>query len=121
MESLVVGDVVNVKSGDRVPADIRIIHSAGFKVTRDRSDLVYGVCNSVDLQVLLENKSLLCLFGTACVFFTVYATYPVSRSELPRFSKTDRQTDTLHTHKYMHAITLAAHAHRRRLTSHECS
>ena len=33
VENLVVGDVVNVKFGDRVPADIRIIHSAGFKVT----------------------------------------------------------------------------------------
>ena len=33
MESLVVGDIVNVKSGDRIPADIRIIKSSGFKVT----------------------------------------------------------------------------------------
>ena len=32
VENLVVGDVVNVKCGDRVPADIRIINSAGFKV-----------------------------------------------------------------------------------------
>ena len=27
-----VGDIVEVKSGDRLPADIRIIKSAGFKV-----------------------------------------------------------------------------------------
>ena len=27
-----VGDVVDVKFGDRIPADIRIINSAGFKV-----------------------------------------------------------------------------------------
>ena len=32
VENLVVGDVVNVKCGDRIPADIRIINSAGFKV-----------------------------------------------------------------------------------------
>ena len=32
VEKLVVGDVVEVKSGDRLPADIRIAHSAGFKV-----------------------------------------------------------------------------------------
>ena len=31
-EELVVGDVVSVKFGDRVPADIRIILAHGFKV-----------------------------------------------------------------------------------------
>jgi sodium/potassium-transporting ATPase subunit alpha len=31
-EELVVGDIVEVKFGDRVPADIRIISSHGFKV-----------------------------------------------------------------------------------------
>ena len=32
VEKLVVGDIVEVKSGDRLPADIRIIKSASFKV-----------------------------------------------------------------------------------------
>ena len=32
VEKLVIGDVVEVKFGDRLPADIRIIQSAGFKV-----------------------------------------------------------------------------------------
>ena len=32
VDQLVVGDIVDVKFGDRVPADIRIICSAGFKV-----------------------------------------------------------------------------------------
>lgn len=36
-EELVVGDVVDVKFGDRLPADIRIIESSGFKV--DNSSL----------------------------------------------------------------------------------
>jgi len=31
-EELVVGDIVEVKCGDRVPADIRIIYANGFKV-----------------------------------------------------------------------------------------
>jgi len=31
-EELVVGDIVEVKFGDRVPADIRIILAHGFKV-----------------------------------------------------------------------------------------
>ena len=29
---LVVGDIVDVKFGDRIPADIRIIEASGFKV-----------------------------------------------------------------------------------------
>lgn len=31
-EELVVGDIVEVKGGDRVPADIRVISAFGFKV-----------------------------------------------------------------------------------------
>lgn len=31
-ENLVVGDIVEVKGGDRIPADIRIVESMGFKV-----------------------------------------------------------------------------------------
>lgn len=31
-EQLVVGDIVYVKFGDRLPADIRIIEAKGFKV-----------------------------------------------------------------------------------------
>jgi len=33
-EELVVGDVVEVKFGDRIPADMRIIAAHSFKVTR---------------------------------------------------------------------------------------
>lgn len=33
VEKLVIGDIVEVKFGDRLPADIRIIESAGFKVS----------------------------------------------------------------------------------------
>lgn len=36
-EKLVVGDIVEVKGGDRVPADLRIISAMGFKV--DNSSL----------------------------------------------------------------------------------
>lgn len=32
-EELVVGDVIEVKFGDRVPADIRVISAHGFKVS----------------------------------------------------------------------------------------
>jgi len=34
-EELVVGDVVEVKFGDRIPADIRVIAAHSFKVRRD--------------------------------------------------------------------------------------
>jgi sodium/potassium-transporting ATPase subunit alpha len=33
-QDLVVGDLVEMKFGDRIPADIRVIHSQGFKVRR---------------------------------------------------------------------------------------
>jgi len=36
-ETLVVGDIVEVKGGDRIPADLRIIHASGMKV--DNSSL----------------------------------------------------------------------------------
>ena len=32
VERLVVGDIVDVKFGDRLPADIRVIKCSGFKV-----------------------------------------------------------------------------------------
>lgn len=32
-EALVVGDLIDVKFGDRVPADIRIIAASSFKVS----------------------------------------------------------------------------------------
>ena len=31
-EALVVGDIIDVKFGDRVPADIRVIKASSFKV-----------------------------------------------------------------------------------------
>lgn len=33
-EDLVLGDVVEVKFGDRIPADIRVIEARNFKVSR---------------------------------------------------------------------------------------
>lgn len=33
VERLVVGDIVEVKFGDRVPADIRVLQASGFKVS----------------------------------------------------------------------------------------
>jgi len=34
-EELVVGDIVEVKFGDRIPADLRVIGAHSFKVTCD--------------------------------------------------------------------------------------
>lgn len=44
-EEVVVGDLVEVKGGDRVPADLRIISSHGCKVRRSP-----GVVESVELR-----------------------------------------------------------------------
>ena len=35
-EELVVGDIIEVKFGDRIPADIRVIDAHGFKVPNYR-------------------------------------------------------------------------------------
>jgi len=47
-EELVVGDIVEVKFGDRVPADIRIISAHGFKVSHAPVDLLSNSLNIYD-------------------------------------------------------------------------
>ena len=44
VEKLVVGDVVDIKFGDRIPADIRILNSAGFKVVNQGLMYVSHTC-----------------------------------------------------------------------------
>ena len=39
-DELVVGDIIDVKAGDRLPADIRLIKSSGFKVNNNYLALV---------------------------------------------------------------------------------
>lgn len=36
-ENVVVGDVIFVKGGDRVPADLRVVEARGFKVNNSNS------------------------------------------------------------------------------------
>ena len=43
-EELVVGDVIEVKFGDRVPADIRVISCHGFKVRACLHQAVMSHC-----------------------------------------------------------------------------
>ena len=45
VEKLVVGDIVDVKFGDRIPADIRIVASAGFKVSLTYTHVLVLYCN----------------------------------------------------------------------------
>ena len=51
VEKIVVGDVVDVKFGDRIPADIRILNSAGFKVCQCLVLNYIHVCNHVYMYV----------------------------------------------------------------------
>jgi len=37
---LVIGDIITVKSGDQIPADMRIISATGFKVCQKLMQLV---------------------------------------------------------------------------------
>lgn len=46
-EHLCVGDVVKVKAGDRIPADIRVIEVHGFKVKRGGVHEAYGIFTSL--------------------------------------------------------------------------
>lgn len=68
-EDLTLGDIIEVKSGDNIPADVRIIHSSGFKV--DNSSLTgesrpqqrVVECTHEDL---LETKNL-AFFSTSAI------------------------------------------------------
>lgn len=48
-EEVVVGDLVEVKSGDRIPADIRVISAQGCKVQieefHDKTNMYYAYCS----------------------------------------------------------------------------
>ena len=41
---LTLGDIVEIKFGDRVPADLRVIESRGFKVKCNPSSLQWRLC-----------------------------------------------------------------------------
>ena len=51
MGKLVVGDIVSIKFGDRLPADIRIIDSAGFKVN---FSYLYVNCMATNFLNMIE-------------------------------------------------------------------
>ena len=40
-EDLVVGDIVEIQFGDRIPADVRVISAHSFKVEKVLGDLFY--------------------------------------------------------------------------------
>ena len=65
VEKLVVGDIVEVKSGDRLPADIRIIKSAGFKVlavlpSNKINEMLHKHLLIVNPMYIVHGKSFLC-------------------------------------------------------------
>ena len=50
-EELVVGDIVFVKFGDRLPADIRVIEAKGFKV---KFNISFWVFNKKPLNFIIN-------------------------------------------------------------------
>lgn len=52
---LVVGDIVDVKFGDRVPADLRVIRSAGLKVNSLIHSCTGFLCPDDDIRSKLCN------------------------------------------------------------------
>lgn len=51
-EDLVMGDIVEVKFGDRIPADIRIIESRNFKVRKSSREVAMFNKNIFSLDLL---------------------------------------------------------------------
>ncbi len=57
-EELVVGDIIEVKFGDRVPADIRVISAHGFKVRAAAAVVaVAAAADTFNLDVLCCSSS----------------------------------------------------------------
>lgn len=68
-DQLVVGDIVDVKGGDRIPADMRIIHSQGCKVdnsslTGESEPLIRSYESTHDNPLETKNMA---FFSTNCV------------------------------------------------------
>lgn len=59
-EDLVLGDVVEVKFGDRIPADIRIIESRNFKVSLIVIHLCYRI--KTNFKYSLNKIIIYCIF-----------------------------------------------------------
>jgi len=68
-EKLVTGDIVEVKSGDRIPADIRIISSDEMKVDNSsltgESEPLLRKIECTDPEKILETANV-AFFGTLC-------------------------------------------------------
>ena len=70
-QDLTIGDVIEVKFGDRVPADIRVIESRGFKVIEDL------LRNAAGTSIAKYTNSLLCFsldcpsLKKICIFLSV--------------------------------------------------
>ena len=60
---LTLGDIVDIKFGDRVPADLRVIEARGFKV-RDH----FYIHINVEVQVLTSLTSLKITFNAKTTF-----------------------------------------------------
>jgi len=74
-EELVVGDVVEVKFGDLVPADIRIISAHGFKVRQSSASLRHP--QAVTRQPSLSDNFPPSLFIHLCYFYDSASSSPL--------------------------------------------
>lgn len=83
-EQVVAGDLVEVKGGDRIPADLRIISSHGCKVfcrykntSSAHQHLVLSSWNTNDFEKIILNKSIV-VVGQEKVSYHCLATWFVS-------------------------------------------
>lgn len=79
-EELVVGDVIEVKFGDRMPADVRITYAQGFKV---------GVASSAHLTCTQSNAFCLTLLASLATLSVSLVTSDICPAEIKNNYRTN--------------------------------
>lgn len=92
-ESLVVGDIVRLSAGDRVPADLRVLESAALRAEESpltgESKSVFKSAGAVGLDALIAERSSMLFLGTVITAGTALA-FVVATGERTELGKIGR-------------------------------